>query len=120
MLKKALKFSLCLLPIAIVVGILSGLQRLGTPRGMHMIEVLEDLGGKYFFIALRILPVAIQVIFYGFFGYILANKVGLWRHLSNLKKKKLNVALIVAVVFILYLFCFLVFSLKEIIFQISN
>lgn len=96
-LKKPFLFALCLLPIAVVAGIFVGFYQLDVLAD----EVIEEFVAQTGSTDLLILVGAVQTVGYalfcGFFGYILAEKLGLWRPI-RFEKKSLPVTLAVSVI----------------------
>lgn len=96
-LKKPFLFALCLLPIAIVTGIFVGFYQLDTLSDEMIAQVIGQIGSEELFIVLAAVQTALYALIFGFFGHILANKVGLWKPL-RLEKKPLILTLLVSVV----------------------
>ena len=77
--KKPLVFALCLLPIAIVAGIFVGFYQLDTYSAEILAQVIAELGSADLLIVISAAQTVGYALFCGFFGYILAEKIGLWR-----------------------------------------
>lgn len=76
-LKKPLLFSLALMPVAIVGGIFTGIYLIDTYDPKLLAEVLAQIGSKEVLIAITAMQTCMYALFCGFFGYILADKIGL-------------------------------------------
>jgi len=85
-LKKPLLFVLCLLPIAIVAGIFVGIYQLDIYSDEIISEVVSELGSTDILIIVVAIQTAGYTLFCGFFGYILADKIGLWLPIKFEKK----------------------------------
>lgn len=94
--KKPLLFALCLLPIAIIAGIFVGIYQLDTYPEEIIAQAVAELGSTELLIALGAVQTAGYALFCGFFGYILAEKTGLWKPIK-FDKKSLVVTLAVSV-----------------------
>ena len=95
--KKPFLFALGLLPIAIVAGIFVGLYQLDTYSDEIIAELVAQLGSTDVLIVVGAVQTAGYALFCGFFGYILADKIGLWKPI-RFEKKRLLVTLAVSVV----------------------
>ena len=95
--KKPLLFSLCLLPIAIIAGFSAGIYQLGTYSEAIISEVVAKLGSTDVLIMIGVAQSVVYTLFCGFFGYVLANKIGLWKPVK-IEKKALIVTLAISVV----------------------
>lgn len=95
--KKPLLFTLCLLPIAIVAGIFVGLYQLDTYSEEMLAQIVAQVGSTDVLIVVGAVQTAGYALFCGFFGYILADQLGLWKPL-RFEKKKLMVTLAISVV----------------------
>lgn len=95
--KKPLLFALCLLPIAIVAGIFIGIYQLSIYPDEILDEVMAQLGSTELLIVIGAVQTAGYALFCGFFGYILADKIGLWRPI-NLEKKSLLITLAISLI----------------------
>ena len=96
-LKKPLLFALCLLPIAIVAGIFVSLYQLDIYPDEVLAEVTATLGSTNLLIVIGAVQTAGYALLCGFFGYLLADKIGLWRPI-RLEKKSLIVTLAISFV----------------------
>lgn len=97
MLKKALRFVLWLLPIALIAGIFLGIWELDILPVDKVEMALTKVGSRKNFILLTALQAIINATFFGFLGYLLANKVGLWKPIK-FEKRKLKITLLVSVI----------------------
>lgn len=95
--KKALKFALCLVPIAIAAGIFTGLYLLDTYSDDVIAEATAQLGSTGALVAVSTIQTVLYSAVCGFIGYILADKLGLWKPIK-FEKKKLIVTLVISVV----------------------
>jgi len=86
--KKALRFALTLLPVAVIAGIFVTIYQMETLPAEIMGDAIAEIGGKGVLIAVSTLQAVIYALFCGFFGYILAVKTGLWKP-ARLEKKPL-------------------------------
>ena len=77
--RKSLLFTLGLLPIALVAAYFTALYQLAFLRGDTLASVMEQIGGKSGFIAVYMVQIAVYALVMGFFGHILATKLGLMR-----------------------------------------
>lgn len=84
--KKPLLFDLCLLPIAIIAGIFVGCYQLDTYSEDMIAEIVAQLGSTGILIIIGAVQTVGYALFCGFFGYILANKIGLWKPMKIEKK----------------------------------
>ena len=96
-LKKSLLFSLSILPIAIVAIIFTCLYQFE----MYPPEILEEAVAQVGSMAIVWIITVIQnvglIMFCCFFGYILAEKLGLWKQIK-FEKRSLTVTLILSVI----------------------
>lgn len=100
--KKTLLFSLALLPVAIVGAIFTCLYQIDMYSPEVMAEVILQIGSKELLIAISVIQVCMYVLFCGFFGYILADKIGLIKPFKFDKKaviKTLIITVILGLVF---------------------
>lgn len=95
--KKPLLFALCLLPIAIIAGIFVGFYQLDTYSEEIIAEVVAELGNTDILIVVGAVQTVGYALFCGFFGYILADKIGLWKPIK-FEKRSLIVTLVISVV----------------------
>lgn len=95
--KKPLLFALCLLPIAIIAGIFVGFYQLDTLADEVIAEVVAQVGSTDVLIVVGAVQTVGYALFCGFFGYLLADKIGLWKPI-RFEKKKLAMTLVVSVV----------------------
>ena len=77
--KKALKFILPLLPIALVAGYFVTVYQLETMGDAILQPVLEQLGSVWILIAITMVQTVGYAAVCGFFGCLLANSLGLWK-----------------------------------------
>lgn len=96
-LKKPLLFVLCLLPIAIIGGIFVGYYQLDTLSDEAIAEFVAEAGSIDLLIVIGTVQTVGYALFCGFFGYILADKLGLWKPI-RFEKRSLIVTLAISVV----------------------
>lgn len=96
-LKKPLLFTLYLLPIAIVAGIFTGIYSIDTYSEEILTLVTEKLGSTDILIIVTTIQTTGYALICGFFGYILANKVGLWKKIK-FEKKFLSITLLLGAI----------------------
>ncbi len=94
--KKPFLFALCLLPIAIVAGIFVSFYQLDIYSDEVIAEMAAQFGSKDILIVIGAVQTAVYALFLGFFGYILAEKLGLWKPIK-FEKKKLMITLGISV-----------------------
>lgn len=95
--KKPILFAPCLLPVAIVAGIFVGFYQLDTLDDAVVAEVVAQMGSTDVLIVVGAVQTVGYALFCGFFGYLLADKVGLWKPI-RFKKKELTTTLVISVV----------------------
>ena len=77
--KKALRFTLALLPIALVAGYFVTVYQLEMLDEAILAPALEQLGSVWVLIAITMVQTVGYAAVCGFFGCLLANSLGLWR-----------------------------------------
>ena len=95
MIKRALLFNLALLPIALVAGYFVIAYQIDIYSEDILAEAVAQLGSVDVLIAVGIAQTVMYTAFCGFFGYILAGKLGLWKPFE-FDKSKLLVTFIVS------------------------
>ena len=95
--KKALKFILPLLPIALVAGYFVTVYQLETMGDAILQPVLEQLGSVWILIAITMVQTVGYAAVCGFFGCLLANSLGLWKPM-RFEKPQLLKALLYSVI----------------------
>ena len=95
--RKPLRFALALLPIAIAAGICTGFYLLDSYSEEILAEIEKALGSVRLLIPISTAQTVSYALICGFFGYILAEKAGLWRDI-RLEKKPLMTTLILSVI----------------------
>ena len=78
-LKKPLLFALALLPVAIIGGIFTGMYMIDTSSPENLKMLLAEFGSANVLILITSIQTCTYALFCGFFGYILADKIGLIR-----------------------------------------
>ena len=92
--KKPLFFSLALLPVAIVGGYLAALVAISSMEPSALETAITQIGSKQLIAVISTVQPVILALISGFFGYILAEKVGLMRPFGLEKSKVLKTAII--------------------------
>lgn len=77
--RKSLLFTLGLLPIALVAAYFTALYQLEILDAATLATVMEQMGSESGFIAVYMVQIAVYALVMGFFGHILATKLGLMR-----------------------------------------
>lgn len=77
--KKPLLFTLALMPFALVAGIFTGMYLIDTYDPKLLAEVVAQVGSTDMLIVITVLQTCMYGAFCGFFGYILADKIGLMK-----------------------------------------
>jgi hypothetical protein len=77
--KKALRFALCLLPIGLIGGWFTAEMTLSSLDPAMAEEAVRQMGSPEAFKAAGTVAGALYTVICGFFGYILAEKIGLMR-----------------------------------------
>ncbi len=73
--KKAFKFTLCMLPFALIAGFSLGLYAIGTGLADAALESVPESA----VILSTVIQTLVYAVIFGFFGYILADRIGLVR-----------------------------------------
>ena len=94
--KKPLLFSLSLLPVAVIAGISVGFYQLDVYSEEIIAEVLAEFGNTDILIVVAAVQTVGYALFFGFFGYILADKTELWKPIQ-FEKRSLVVTLVISV-----------------------
>ena len=102
--KKALRFALCLLPIGVIGGWFTAEMSLSSLGPAMVEEAVRQMGSLEAFKAAGTVTGVLYSVICGFFGYILAEKIGLMRPFRFQKAILVRVLLIAAL-------CGAVFSL---------
>lgn len=92
--KKPLLFALSLVPIAVVSGIFTGLYQLDLYPKESISQAIAQVGSTKVLVAVGAAQTAGYALFCGFFGYILADKTGLWKPLRPEKTRLLRTLLL--------------------------
>ena len=85
--RKALVFTLILLPVAAVGAYFSALYQLDFLGDELFVEVMAVLGSTGAFVAVYMVQITVYMIIMGFGGYLLADKLGLMKPFRFEKKK---------------------------------
>lgn len=75
--KKPLLFTLALMPFALIGGIFTGIYMINTYDPKLLAEVVAQVGSTDVLVVITALQTCMYGAFCGFFGYILADKIGL-------------------------------------------
>ncbi len=95
--KKPLLFVLCILPIALVAGAFSGIYQLNTFSDEIIAQVVAEIGSVEILVVVTAMQTVGYALFCGFFGYIMADKMGLIKPFK-ISKKPLVITLVVSVI----------------------
>jgi hypothetical protein len=90
-LKKPLLFSLAVLPIVVIATYFTALYSIDLYPPETLEAMITQVGSKAVLIAGMMVQTVILIFLCSFFGYILSNKIGLWRPLRFEKQKLLRV-----------------------------
>lgn len=102
--KNAIKFTLVILPVAAVAGVFTGISQFDAYDLSTRQLILEQLGSRSVFIAVGAVQTVVYAAVCGFFGFIVADKVGLVRPF-RLERDKVVRTIVLSLV------CGVVFSL---------
>ncbi len=94
--KKALRFALCLLPVGLVGGWFSAQMQFSSMDPSMLETAVQQAGSLEMVKAVSAVSSAVYTVVCGFFGYILAEKLGLMRPLRFQKATLVRVLLIAA------------------------
>ncbi len=95
--KKPLLFALCLLPIAALAGAFVSLYQLDMYSEEIVAQIMAEIGSRSALIAVGAAQTMGYALVCGFFGYLLADKLGLWKPV-RFERKKLLVTFAVSLV----------------------
>lgn len=95
--KKALMFTLCLIPIAFIAGWFSTLYSMAGIDEKTLETAINQVGSREMVILITALQIVVYAVVCGFFGYIIADKLGLIRPFRLAKKETLITLLVGAV-----------------------
>ena len=93
--KKPLLFSLAVLPIAAIAAVFTVLYQFGLYPEETLAPAIAQLGSKEMLVVSSSLQTVMLVFLCSFFGYILADKTGLWQTL-RFERRKVAVTLLVS------------------------
>lgn len=102
--KKPFVFALILFPIGLVAGLFTALYQIDLYDEAALAEIVSQLGSVGALMAISTVQSALYAAVCGFFGYILATKLGLWRPIRFEKVqiiKTIVIAVLMGVVFAL-------------------
>jgi hypothetical protein len=89
-LKKPLLFSLAVLPIAVIAAYFTALYQIDLYAPETLEAAITQVGSKAVLIVGVMVQTVILIFLCSFFGYILSNKIGLWKPLRFEKQKLLR------------------------------
>ena len=92
--KKPLMFALVLFPIGLVAGFFTALYQLDLYDESILAEALSQVGSVEVLLAISAAQSALYAAVCGFFGYILAAKLGLWRPIRFEKAQTVKTAIL--------------------------
>lgn len=92
-LKKPLLFTICLLPIALIGGWFAAEYSISGMDEKTIETALQQVGSKEMLMLITAIQTAVYAVICGFFGYIIADKLGLI-HPFRLAKKETMIALL--------------------------
>lgn len=87
--RKALLFTLCLIPFAAVGGWFTAQMSIASVDEEALANAIQQVGSKEMVMLLTTLQTVIYAVICGFFGYIVADKIGLIRPFQLAKKDTL-------------------------------
>ena len=102
--KKPLFFALIMFPIGLAAGLFTGIYQLDIYAEEMLAEIIAQLGSVEALLAVSAVQSALYAAVCGFFGYILAGKLGLWKPVKFEKSASIKTAvagIILGIVFIL-------------------
>ncbi len=111
--KKALIFTLCLIPISAIAGIFVAMYQFDVYDPALLEQVLEQVGSKTTLFAITAAQSVMYAVVCGFFGYILAEKLELMRSFRFEKKKLVPVLIITLVMGVLFSLDYWTFGAAE-------
>ena len=88
-LRKPLIFTLCLLPAAAVGGWFTAQMSTASGDKAALEAAIQQVGSKEMFMLITMIQTVIYAVICGFFGYIIADKIGLIRPFRFDKKNTL-------------------------------
>lgn len=93
--KKALLFTLALLPVALVAGYFAARYSFRLLDPAQLRQAIEQVGSETVLTVVTVAQTVLYALVCGFFGYILSDKIGLMRPF-RFEKKRLLITLIVS------------------------
>lgn len=93
--KKALLFTLALLPVALVAGYFAARYSFRLLDPAQLRQAIEQVGSETVLTVVTVAQTVLYALVCGFFGYILSDKIGLMRPF-RVEKKRLLITLIVS------------------------
>lgn len=95
--KRALRFVLCLLPVALAAGYCTALYMLDVIQPEMLEAALAQLGSRRMMIVAYMVQTAVYTALSGFFGFLLANAIGLMRPFRPAKAALVRTLLLAAI-----------------------
>lgn len=95
--RKPLIFSLSVLPVAVIAAIFTCLYQFELYPAEILDEAVAQLGSMELIVVIAVIQTAVYTLVCGFFGYILAEKTGLWKPI-RFEKPKVIITLLISVV----------------------
>lgn len=90
-------FALCLLPFAAVAGIFVSLYQLDAYPGEPLAELIAQVGSAEALVTVGTMQTIVYTLICGFFGCVLADRVGLWKPI-RFEKRSLGTTLLLSVI----------------------
>ena len=84
--KRALLFTLALLPVALVAGFFAARYTLKLVDPALLQQAVAQLGGETALLAITVIQTVLYALVCGFFGYLLSDRIGLIRPFRFAKK----------------------------------
>lgn len=88
--RKALLFTLCLIPFAAVGGWFTAQMSIASVDEEALANAIQQVGSKEMVMLLTTLQTVIYAVICGFLGYIVADKIGLIRPFQLAKRIRLS------------------------------
>lgn len=100
--KKALLFCVVILPISVLAGVFTYLYQMGLYSEEFIAESVAMVGSEEMLFAITVIQTCVYALICGFFGYILAEKVGLMKSFKFEKSTLIKATLITLVTGVLF------------------
>ena len=108
--KNALKFSLAMVPVAILAGLCLCIYQLDLFPEEQLAPILAQAGSRGALVLIGTVQTVASVLFASFFGYLLANALGLWRSMPMVDSRLMYCLAVSAVFGVLFSLDFWVFG----------